>query len=162
MVPTSSAERTRSLAAALAPLIRPGDLLVLDGDLGAGKTVFAQGLGGALGVDEPIRSPTFTIERIHTGQVRLHHLDLYRLGTVHEVLDLDLDEALDTGGVLVVEWGQMLRGALDRDHLAVTIRHGDGDEDRSIRLEPVGPAWTGRAAALRDAVDRWRSGEPAR
>lgn len=163
-VASSSVDDTRALAAAIAPLVRPGDLIVLDGDLGAGKTAFTQGLGAALGVTERILSPTFTIERIHHGRVRLHHLDLYRLGTIHEVLDLGLDESLDAGGVLVVEWGEAIGGTLDRDRLTITIRHGDGDcdDDRRIRFEATGGTWTDRADELRRVLEAWQAGEPAR
>lgn len=156
---TRSSPATASLAAAVAPLVEPGDVLVLDGDLGAGKTVFTQGLGAALGVTDRILSPTFTIERIHRGRVRLHHLDVYRLGTIHELLDLGLDEALDDGGVAVIEWGASIADTLGRDHLLVTLRRGDGDDDRVVTFETVGPGWARRADALAAAVDAWRSGE---
>lgn len=158
-VSTGSVDRTRALAAALAPLIVEGDLVVLDGDLGAGKTAFTQGLGAALGVTEAILSPTFTIERIHQGRVRLHHLDVYRLTSVHEVLDLGVDESLDAGGVVVVEWGEAIVEMLDRDHLAVVLERGAGDDDRTIRLEAVGPSWTARADALAGVVASFTTAE---
>lgn len=156
-VPTRSVDDTRSLAAALAPLVREGDLILLGGDLGAGKTAFTQGLAAALGVRGQVQSPTFTIERIHHGRVRLHHLDVYRLATVHELLDLGLHENLEDGAVVVVEWGDAIAGVLDQDHLAVRIHHGDGDDDRMIRLEPVGPTWASRSEALGEAVRAWQA-----
>jgi len=92
---TSSVTQTRDLAAAIAELARPGDLILLVGDLGAGKTAFVQGFGAALGIDEPITSPTFTLARQYQGRLELNHLDVYRLEQIEEVLDLGLQELLD-------------------------------------------------------------------
>ena len=103
---TTSAEGTRAVAATLAPLLQPGDVLLLSGDLGAGKTVFTQGLAAALGVTEPVTSPTFTLAQSYQGRMRLHHLDVYRLENLGEVLDLDLPELLDDDAVVCVEWGR--------------------------------------------------------
>ena len=136
---TASVVDTRALAAEIAELIGPGDVVVLGGDLGAGKTAFTQGLGGALGVTEQIVSPTFTIERVYEGRVTLHHLDVYRLDNLHEALDLGLDEALDDGEVAVVEWGEAISGVLGRDYLLVRLALGAGDDDRTVTFEVHGP-----------------------
>ncbi len=153
VVHTSSVAGSRAVAAALAPLVAPGDVIVLGGDLGAGKTAFTQGLGAALGVTEPIVSPTFTIERVYEARLVLHHLDVYRLEHLHEALDLDLADALDDGEVAVVEWGEAIAGVLGRDYLLARLALGDGDDDRVITFEPHGSAWQSRVAALRRALE---------
>ena len=155
---TTSVSETRELAAAVAKLIRPGDVLVLGGDLGAGKTAFTQGLGAALGVQEPMVSPTFTIERIYDADLRLHHLDVYRLEHLHEALDLGLDEALDDGDVLIVEWGEAISGVLGGDHLLVRLALADGDTEREVTFAVHGARWEGRAGELAEAVEPWRLG----
>jgi tRNA threonylcarbamoyladenosine biosynthesis protein TsaE len=91
---TSSVDATRAMAAAVAPLARSGDLVLLVGDLGAGKTAFTQGFAAALGVDEPITSPTFTLARSYQGKLQVNHLDVYRLETAQEAEDLGLGELL--------------------------------------------------------------------
>ncbi len=151
---TTSAEGTRAVAAALAPLLRPGDVLLLSGDLGAGKTVFTQGLAAALGVAEPVTSPTFTLAQSYQGRMRLHHLDVYRLDNLGEVLDLDLPELLDDDAVVCVEWGEVVIGELPRDFLRLRIRLADPGEAPDIRIfeaDLVGPSWHGRADALAGA-----------
>lgn len=147
-VSTHSVTQTRELAAAVAALVEPGDVIVLDGELGAGKTAFAQGFGAALGVTERIVSPTFTIERVYEGRIRLRHLDVYRLEHLHEALDLGLDEALDDGDVAVIEWGEAISGVLGRDHLSIRLELSDSADDRRITLRPQGPGWIRRSEGL--------------
>jgi tRNA threonylcarbamoyladenosine biosynthesis protein TsaE len=144
------------LAAAVAGLARPGDVVVLAGDLGTGKTVFAQGFGRALGVDEPITSPTFVLVRTYPGRLRLVHADVYRLDHMQEVIDLGLNELLDEGGVALVEWGDVAVPVLSADFLEVHLGWGAGEDGREVRLRPVGVAWFARSAALSAVVDRWR------
>ncbi len=151
-VVTRSVEETRALARAVADLVEPGDVVVLGGQLGAGKTAFTQGFGAELGVTGRIVSPTFTIERIYDGRLRLRHLDVYRLEHLHEALDLGLDEALDDGDVAVIEWGEAIAGVLGRDFLLIRLELGDGDDDRTIGITPEGESWTRRAGALTAAV----------
>ena len=141
-------EDTRALGAALAELLRPGDLVVLVGPLGAGKTALTQGLGAGLGVREPVTSPTFVIARVHGGgRLPLVHVDAYRLGGVADVDDLDLD-ASTADSVTVVEWGQGLVEQLSDEHLEVRLdrREDDGDETRTAVLVPHGPGWEQRLA----------------
>ena len=141
MLPT--ADDTRALGAALAELVRPGDLLVLVGPLGAGKTALTQGLGAALGVREPVTSPTFVIARVHRGgRVPLVHVDAYRLGGAADVDDLDLDASTDES-VTVVEWGQGLVEQLADEHLEVRLDRRD-DDVRTAVLVPHGPGWQQR------------------
>ena len=149
---TTSVHETRALAGAVATLARPGDLLLLAGDLGAGKTAFAQGFGAGLGVTEPITSPTFTLAQQYDGRLRMHHLDVYRLEQMSEVLDLGLAELLDDGGVVLIEWGDAILPALPTDYLEVRLTFGVGDDERRLALRRVGPSWAARDRALADAL----------
>ena len=138
-----TAEDTRALGAALAGVVRPGDLLVLTGPLGAGKTALTQGLGAALGVTEPVTSPTFVIARLHRGgRLPLVHVDAYRLGGVADVDDLDLDASTEES-VTVVEWGAGLVERLADEHLEVRLDRRD-DDVRTAVLVPRGPGWEAR------------------
>lgn len=144
-----SVDDTRAVAARLAGDVRPGDLLLLEGDLGAGKTAFVQGLAAALGSREPVTSPTFTLaHRYRGGRLTVHHLDVYRLETVDEAADLGLDELLDDDAVTVIEWGDRLRAVLPGDRLEIAIRLGEGDDDRTLELVAEGPRWDATLRAL--------------
>ena len=137
-------EQTEAVAGALAPELRDGDLVVLAGDLGAGKTRFTKGLAAGLGVTETVTSPTFTlVNRYDDGRLVLHHLDVYRLDDLSETLDLDLPELLESG-VTVIEWGDEIDAVLPADHLTVRIEHGADDDERRIRFEPGGAEWAQR------------------
>lgn len=142
-VPTAAA--MRALGGRLASLLRPGDLLVVSGELGAGKTTLAQGIGAGLQVSSPVTSPTFVLSRIHassTGGPQLVHVDAYRLGSAAELEDLDLDASL-AESVTLVEWGAGLAEGLAADRLEIDIeRSGElGDETRAVTLFGVGPRW---------------------
>jgi tRNA threonylcarbamoyladenosine biosynthesis protein TsaE len=135
-----TAEDTRSWGARLGRLLRAGDLVVLTGGLGAGKTTLTQGLGEGVGVRGPITSPTFVIARIHpslVGGPALVHVDAFRLGGFAELDDLDLDTSLDDS-VTVVEWGHGLAEDLADDRIEVTL---SGEDVRSARLETHGDRW---------------------
>ncbi|WP_448626886.1 tRNA (adenosine(37)-N6)-threonylcarbamoyltransferase complex ATPase subunit type 1 TsaE [Geodermatophilus sp. URMC 64] len=136
---------TRALGAELAKVLRPGDLVVLVGPLGAGKTALTQGIGDGLGVREPVTSPTFVIARVHTGgRLPLVHVDAYRLGSVADVDDLDLDASAEES-VTVVEWGQGLVEQLADEHLEVRLDRRD-DDVRTAALVPHGAGWASRLA----------------
>lgn len=152
---TASALETKQLAAAIAELARPGDVILLAGDLGAGKTAFAQGFGAALGIAESITSPTFTLVSQYTGRLELFHLDVYRLDQIDDVLDLGLNEMLDEGGVTLIEWGDTIIPALPADFLEVRMRIGEGDDDRMFEIEMVGSRWSARNRALGTALAPW-------
>lgn len=152
---TTSATETKALAAALAELARPGDLLLLAGDLGAGKTAFTQGYGAALGVDDLITSPTYTLVNSYEGRLELNHLDVYRLDALAEVADLGVFEMLDEGGVTVIEWGDSVSPVLPADYLEVRFTFGDDDDERSLELVPVGSRWSARTRAVATAVAPW-------
>lgn len=156
---TADAATTKALAAALGELARPGDLILLAGDLGAGKTAFAQGFGAALGVTEPITSPTFTLVSQYRGRLELNHLDVYRLDQLSDVLDLGLPEMLDEGGVTLIEWGDAIAPALPADYLVVRFSFGEGDDDRELELITVGNRWAARRRALAVALAPWLVGE---
>ena len=135
-------ESTRAAGLALAGLLRAGDLLILTGDLGAGKTTLTQGLGEGLGVRGPVTSPTFVIARVHpslVGGPDLVHVDAYRLGDGAELDDLDLDTDLDTV-VTVVEWGSGLAEALSTDRLELRLERA-ADDVRTLSVTPVGGRW---------------------
>lgn len=151
---TSTAEQTRLLAGAVAGLVDDGDLLVLVGDLGAGKTAFTQGFAAALGVTTPVTSPTFTLANRYQGRLVVNHLDVYRLSDLAEARDLAIPELLEQG-VTLVEWGETILGALPSDRLDVSITFGAGDDDRLIELRPVGDRWSGLRDDLAGALEPW-------
>jgi tRNA threonylcarbamoyladenosine biosynthesis protein TsaE len=169
---SGSAEDTRAIAAALAPLCVPGDIVLLVGDLGAGKTTFAQGFGAALGVAEPVTSPTFTLVRQYpVAQLRegdggggaarppirtLLHADLYRLDHLHEIVDLGLGELVEDGAVALVEWGDMAGPVLDAGSLAVDLAPGADDGDRRITVRAADQVWSGRWESLVGALAAWQ------
>jgi tRNA threonylcarbamoyladenosine biosynthesis protein TsaE len=142
-VPT--AESMWDLGERIAAVLQPGDLVVLTGPLGAGKTTLAQGIGRGLGVSGAVVSPTFVIARVHRGgRLPLVHVDAYRLASIDEVDDLDLDAELEES-VTLVEWGEGLAERLSADRLAVRIDRpsDDSDETRTVRLEAIGDRWAG-------------------
>jgi tRNA threonylcarbamoyladenosine biosynthesis protein TsaE len=153
-VSVPSPEGMRELAGAVANLVQAGDLLILRGELGAGKTTFTQGLGEALGVRGPITSPTFVLSRIHPslrGGPDLVHVDAYRLGTAAEVDDLDLDATTDRS-ITVVEWGTGVAEQLADSRLDVAISAPAEDSDtRSVTVSPHGSRWAN--VALRSHLE---------
>lgn len=137
-----TADDTRALARRLAGLVRPGDVIVLAGDLGAGKTLFTGGLAEGLGVEEPVVSPSFVLVRYYrTGFMPVVHVDVYRLGSLNEFEDLDVFE-LAADGVLVIEWGHAVEPVLGDDLLRVEFAV-DPDQTRRISLLPGG-SWSSR------------------
>lgn len=163
----SSLADTHRIAAAIAALCRGGDLVVLSGEMGAGKTAFAQGFGQSLGITEPITSPTFTLVHSYdipaasgigtrsTSARSLHHADLYRLDRTAEIADLALEELAEYQGIVLVEWGDVVE-SLFGDHLVVHLE-GESDVDsiddepddapsevRMIEISASGPRWADR------------------
>lgn len=165
---------THQIAATIAGVVRAGDLVVLTGEMGSGKTAFAQGFGSALGVREPMTSPTFTLVHSHDvpdRRLTLHHADLYRLERTAEIADLSLVELAEDRGVVLVEWGEVAEQFLG-DHLSVLLERDDDldadgpdggdplqfglDEARLVTLSAAGPTWAMRWAALGDALEAFR------
>jgi tRNA threonylcarbamoyladenosine biosynthesis protein TsaE len=149
-VPTAAA--MSDLGRKLSALLRAGDVVVLSGELGAGKTTLTQGIGAAMSVRGPVTSPTFVIARVHPALGEgppLVHVDAYRLGTLAEVDDLDLDTSVEES-VTVVEWGEGMVEGLAESRLDVTISRsaGAGDEVRTVTVRAVGPRWAGVDLAL--------------
>ena len=144
----STVDETRALGERLAGVLRAGDLVVLVGRLGAGKTVFVQGVGAGLGVRGPVVSPTFVIARVHRGgRLQLVHVDAYRLGSLAEVDDLDLD--VDLGdSVVVVEWGSGLVEQLSDARLEVQLERSTYSEERTATLDPHGGDWAERVEQI--------------
>ena len=143
------AEAMRRIGADIAARLRAGDLVLLIGDLGAGKTTLTQGLGEGLGARGPFTSPTFVIARVHPSESDgppLVHVDAYRLGGLDELDDLDLDASLEEA-VTVVEWGEGIAENLADSRLEVRIERGDSveDESRQVRVTGVGPRWESEA-----------------
>jgi len=145
---TRSTDETLALAGSVGELLRPGDVVSLAGDLGTGKTVFARGLARALGVEDPVVSPTFTIVREYEGRVPVVHVDVYRIDTFQELHDLGFEEVLRDDAVTLVEWGDVIDGMLPGDRLDVRLAAGAGDDERVIEIEGHGRSWRARAAEL--------------
>lgn len=153
---TAAVDETRALGAALAGVARARDVVLLSGELGAGKTAFVQGFAAGLGVEEQVVSPTFTIARDYDGRLRLHHLDVYRLEHLQEALDLGLAELTDDGGVTLIEWGDVVIPTLPPDFLEVRLAYGSGDDDRTIELVTIGVDWQHRVDSLAEVLAPWR------
>ena len=157
VVHTSSVTQTKEVAARLAPLCAPGDVVLLVGELGAGKTAFAQGFAAALGVEGPVTSPTFALVRQYNchgvvGIETLLHADVYRTGSLAEVVELALAELVEERAVALVEWGDLAAPALGDDALVVTLSPPEGDagdsaDQRAISIEGRG-RWAARAGEV--------------
>ena len=172
---TTSPAATRDLAAAVASVLVPGDLLLLVGELGAGKTTFTQGLARGLGVTGPVTSPTFTLVRAYPcaagagGVATLYHADLYRLDRLGDVVDLGLAEMVEDDAAAVVEWGDAVREVFGPDVLEValaapprattapdpgTVGRDGADEPRTVTIV-AGGSFAPRAGALAAALEPW-------
>jgi tRNA threonylcarbamoyladenosine biosynthesis protein TsaE len=152
-VTTTSVEETRIVGAALAPMLVPGDVVSLTGDLGAGKTVFVQGLAAASGVKDRVTSPTFTIVHHYEGRYPLVHMDVYRLNSFQEVLDLGFEEFLDPGSVVLIEWGEAIAPLLPRRYLEIEMRRSPVPEnvnERMLVFRPRGQDWIRKIQSMRE------------
>jgi tRNA threonylcarbamoyladenosine biosynthesis protein TsaE len=157
LLSSATAEDTRAIGGAIAPLLRPGDAIALTGELGAGKTTLVHGVARALGYEGPVASPTFTLVREYrTPRLTVLHADVYRLDRMQEVVDLELEELLEGAGVLLVEWGDAVETLLPEDHLVVELTVPGEGEDRVVSIRPAGSGWAARWERLEQAVDGWR------
>ncbi|RJP35292.1 MAG: tRNA (adenosine(37)-N6)-threonylcarbamoyltransferase complex ATPase subunit type 1 TsaE [Actinobacteria bacterium] len=145
---TECAEETFGLGLALAELLRPGDVVLLVGELGAGKTCFVQGIARGMGVGEHVTSPTFTLMREYCGRLPLYHLDAYRLQDASDLYAIGVDEYLDGEGVLLVEWGDRVRDFFPPGYLEVRFDFAGGDEERCLHFLPRGGKWEDRLPGM--------------
>ena len=155
-VTTTSPEETRIVGASLAPTLLPGDVVSLSGDLGAGKTAFVQGLAAALGVLRAVTSPTFTIVHEYVGRYPVVHLDVYRLSSFQEVLDLGFEEYMDGGAVVLIEWGEAIAPLLPRRHLEVFILRSqdpEREDERRLFFNPKSDEWVRKLEAMRTTAE---------
>jgi tRNA threonylcarbamoyladenosine biosynthesis protein TsaE len=148
---THTADETEAVGEAVGSQLLVGDLVVLTGDLGAGKTTFAKGLARALGVEQPVTSPTFTIVQEYDGRVPVAHVDVYRLDLIQELYDFGFEELLEDH-VTIVEWGEAIELVLPRARVDVRLTMVDDDDDgRVVEVVASGSLWSARVAEL-DAV----------
>ena len=154
---TTSVGETKAVAAALAELVRPGDLILLAGEMGAGKTAFAQGFAAGLGVLDTVTSPTFTLVHTYEGRLRMHHADIYRLERTAEVADLALGELLDDDAVVLVEWGDVVASSLGAELMTVRLEPAGPDhlDDRVLTIAATGARWAARWPRVQSALAAW-------
>jgi tRNA threonylcarbamoyladenosine biosynthesis protein TsaE len=154
---TATADDTRAVGRAIAPLLRERDAVILTGELGAGKTTFVQGVAIGLGVEEHVASPTFMLVREYAGRLDIAHVDVYRLDRLQEVVDLALDELGAGDDVLLVEWGDAVEDLLPEDRLRVELTSEDASDVRRIAVTASGESWRERADSLGRALAPWRA-----
>ncbi len=145
-----SADDTVAMGCALGDLARRGDVVLLVGDLGAGKTCLTQGIAVGLGVADKVTSPTFVIIREHAGRLPLYHIDFYRLTDVDEAADLGLDQYLYGDGVCVVEWADRAMGLFPAEHLLIELRRMSTNR-RSLEMKASGARYVSLASELTSA-----------
>jgi tRNA threonylcarbamoyladenosine biosynthesis protein TsaE len=143
----------------MAPFLVAGDVVLLVGSLGAGKTTFVQGLVAALGGHEAVTSPTFTLSHKYRTAPAVTHVDLWRLDRLQEIVELALDEELDDGGVVVVEWGEAAEPLYGADALVVRLDWGAFEEERAVTIEARGESWASRVGDLARAAQAVTRGE---
>ncbi len=160
-------QETKTLAATVAGALRRGDVVALTGELGAGKTCFVQGAAAALGVSERVTSPSFVLRREYDGDVPILHMDIYRLETLQEIVDIGYEEVFDRTRITFIEWGDAMSPLLPRDHLELEFRLPAIDaapadvtvetEERRIVVRPHGEDWLRRMSGLGADLQRWRA-----
>lgn len=152
-----SAEQTQRLGEYLGKLAQAGDVFLLVGELGSGKTCLAQGIARGLGVQQYVSSPSFVLIREHQGRVPFYHVDFYRLHRMDEIADLGLDDYFSGRGVCVVEWADRGMALLPEEHLLVTMEHVSEGE-RAITIEPRGERYVSMLSALNSMLEKegWR------
>ena len=135
-IKSPNAEFTQQLGKVIGETVSAGDVILLTGELGAGKTCLTQGIALGLGVQGYVRSPTFVLMTRHYGRLTLHHIDLYRMGSPAEAWDLGLDEQLFGGGLCVIEWADLAAEIFPEDCLWINLDYGPDSDSRHITLEP--------------------------
>jgi tRNA threonylcarbamoyladenosine biosynthesis protein TsaE len=154
---TASPEETRAMGRALAGFLGPRDVVSLTGDLGAGKTTFVQGVAEGLNVTERVLSPTFTLVRRYRGTLPVYHLDVYRLERLQEALDVGLDEILDEGAVVFIEWGDAIDPLLPPERLQIELTVPPEGDRRQLELTWFGRSWAERIDRVAHAFEAWRA-----
>lgn len=139
-VTSGSADQTRHIGGTVGQAAMPGDVILLEGKLGAGKTCLTQGIAAGLGIDDYVVSPSFVLVREYRGRLPLYHIDFYRLDTIEEVAELGLDDYLCGPGVCVVEWAEKGLAVLPSEHLLIQMQHV-APTKRKLRLLPRGPRY---------------------
>ena len=147
-VVTRSPEKTQDLGRLLGASAMPGDLLLLSGPLGSGKTCLVQGVAFGLGVEEYARSPSFVIVNRYRGRLELYHVDLYRLEDPREIIDLGLDEYLGGTGVCAVEWAERAAALFPEEHMWIELAYGEAESERRINLKARGGRYREALKAL--------------
>ena len=156
-----STDDTRGIAQAIAKLVRAGDMIVLIGEMGSGKTTFSQHFAHALGVTEPVTSPTFNLLHNYAGgRLQLHHADLYRLERTGELDDLGLTELQEAGGVMLVEWGDVVGDALGTGLVVKLVAPDNAASEDSVSMRQIeidwrGMQWETRWDKLRASLSNW-------
>jgi tRNA threonylcarbamoyladenosine biosynthesis protein TsaE len=156
-----STDDTRGIAQAIAMLVRAGDMIVLVGEMGSGKTTFSQHFAQALGVTEPVTSPTFNLLHNYAGgRLKLHHADLYRLERTGELDDLGLTDLQEAGGVMLVEWGDVVGDALGTGLVVKLAAAENAEIESSVTVRHIdidwrGMQWETRWNKLRSSLDTW-------
>lgn len=145
---TESAEETRRLGERLASTLEPGDIVLLTGDLGAGKTTLIQGVARGLEIHEQVTSPTFVIVREYRGFIPLYHVDAYRLEKPSELSELGYEEFWHLPGIVMIEWGEKVASFFEPDLLQVNMRLSSADDRRQVELCAVGDRWQEKLAKL--------------
>ena len=156
-----STDDTRGIAQAIAKLVRAGDMIVLIGEMGSGKTTFSQHFAHALGVTEPVTSPTFNLLHNYAGgRLQLHHADLYRLERTGELDDVGLTDLQEAGGVMLVEWGDVVGDALGTGLIVKLAANENADTEDSVSIRQIdidwrGMQWETRWDKLRASLSKW-------
>ena len=153
---TRTPEATRDVGAAVGAVLGSGDVVSLTGDLGAGKTCLVQGAARALGVSQPVSSPTFVLVREYRGTVPVLHVDVYRLDRIQDVLDLGFEDLLDQRAVVFVEWGDAIDVLLPDSYLEIALTI-TSEEARHLEITGWGAAWADRWSGLEDRLGQWRA-----
>ena len=156
VIESHSARETARIGRVLGQLAEPGDVFLLSGDLGTGKTCLTQGIAKGLGVEDYVRSPTFVLATIHHGKLPLYHIDIYRLDEVAEVVDLGLEEYLAGDGVSVIEWASKALEVFPQPYMLVTLTY-EGENERVIQLEPMGERYERLLAQAEKRLNRTAS-----
>jgi tRNA threonylcarbamoyladenosine biosynthesis protein TsaE len=156
---TASAEQTYNFGQALAKMLKPGDVICLSGNLGAGKTLLSQGIAAGFKVPDVVSSPTFTVLNVYDGQTEagedlaIYHFDLYRLEHPSELADIGFDHYVEAGGIAIIEWPERFREFLPKEHLWLTLEYGELPDERIINLKAVGKRYQTLCEELNQVAD---------